>query len=153
VDEAGDLTDLRFPDYGAASTAALRLCDELRARRRRGDPDAWPVDEVAAFVLDLATEYAGYWKRDAGDAAGARQLTGTAVDILVAARLAECRHGALVALAGAGRFAAAEAIRPETGGSGVAGGGTAEPSLFALSSHASPTTSSPDTADERSGLP
>jgi len=153
VDEAGDLTDLRFPDYGAASTAALRLCDELRARRRRGDPDAWPVDEATAFVLDLAREYAGYWKKDAGDATGARQLTDAAVDILVAARLAQRGDGALVALAGAGRFAATEAIRPEPAASGAVGGSTERLPLFAPSPASSPTTSSPDTADERPGLP
>ncbi|HZD64863.1 MAG TPA: TIGR02678 family protein [Acidimicrobiales bacterium] len=113
VDEAGELTDLRWPDYGTAETAALRLCDELRARRLRGDPEAWPMAEVTCFVRDLAEEYAGYWKKGAEDGAGATRLVEEAVDILVAARLAVRDGAELRALPAAGRFAALEAVRPE----------------------------------------
>ena len=63
VDPDAELTDLRWPDYGTAETTALRLCDELRARRRRGDPERWPDEEVVGFVGGLAAEYAGYWRR------------------------------------------------------------------------------------------
>lgn len=112
VDESGELSDLRWPDYGAAETAALRVCDELRARRRRGDPEVWPVAEVAAFVQDLSEEYAGYWKKGADDPAGARRLAEEAVDILVAARIALRHPGAVAALPAAGRFAAVEPVHP-----------------------------------------
>lgn len=112
VDEDGELSDLRWPDYGAAETTALRLCDELRGRRRRRDPEVWPAAEVAVFVRDLAEEYAGYWKKGADDGAGAQRLAGEAVDILVAARLATRKVGGLAALPAAGRYAAIDAVRP-----------------------------------------
>lgn len=113
VDETGELSDLRWPDYGAAETTALRLCDELRARRLRHDPDVWPHDEVTAFVRDLAEEYAGYWKKGAADDAGAQRLAGEAVQILVAARVsARTADGGLRALPAAARYAAAEPVRP-----------------------------------------
>lgn len=118
VDETGELSDLRWPDYGAAETTALRLCDELRARRLRGDPGVWPDGEVRAFVRDLAEEYAGYWKKGADDDAGAQRLAGEAVDILVAARVAvrvPTQHGdeaGVNALPAAARYAAAQPVRP-----------------------------------------
>ena len=112
VDEAGDLSDLRWPDYGAAETTALRLCDELRARRLRAEPDVWPLSEVASFVRDLSDEYAGYWKKGTEDVAGALRLANEAVGILVAARLAARQPGGLSALPAAGRYAAIEAPRP-----------------------------------------
>ena len=113
VDETGELSDLRWPDYGAAETTALRLCDELRARRLRHDPDVWPDEEVTAFVRDLAAEYAGYWKKGTDDDAGAQRLAGEAVGILVAARVAtRSADGGLEALPAAARYAAAEPVRP-----------------------------------------
>lgn len=113
VDETGELSDLRWPDYGAAETTALRLCDELRGRRLRHDPDVWPDEEVAAFVRDLAEEYAGYWKKGADDDAGAKRLAGEAVEILVAARVAtRSADGGLRALPAAARYAATEPVRP-----------------------------------------
>ena len=113
VDESGELSDLRWPDYGAAETTALRLCDELRGRRLRGDGALWPPAEIAAFVRDLAREYVGYWKKGAEADAGAQRLADEAIDILVAARVAaRAPDGGLQALAAAGRFAAAQPIRP-----------------------------------------
>ncbi len=118
VDETGELSDLGWPDYGAAETTALRLCDELRVRRLRRDPDVWPDGEVTAFVRDLAEEYAGYWKKGADDDAGAQRLSAEAVDILVAARVAvrvstgSADGGGLRALPAAARYAAADPVRP-----------------------------------------
>ncbi len=112
VDESGELSDLRWPDYGAAETAALRLCDELRGRRGRGDPDVWPAREVVAFVQDMSGEYSGFWKKGTDDEGGARLLAAEAVDILVAGRLAVRHPEGLAALPAAGRYAAAEAVRP-----------------------------------------
>lgn len=113
VDETGELTDLRWPDYGAAETTALRLCDELRARRLRHEPDGWSEAEVVVFVRDLAEEYAGYWKKGADDEAGARRLAREAVDILVAARVADrAAGGELRALPAAARYAAVAPVRP-----------------------------------------
>jgi uncharacterized protein (TIGR02678 family) len=106
VDPDADLTDVRWPDYGAAQTAALRLCDELRTRRLRGDPACWPEGDVAAFVTDLAEEYAGYWP---GETAG---LAEDAVAILEALRLAERRDGGLIARPAAGRYAATAPTAP-----------------------------------------
>ena len=113
VDEDRDLSDLRWPDYGAPETAALRLCDELRCRRLREDPPVWPLEEVVAFVRDLADEYAGYWKKGTDDGAGAQRLAGEGVDILVAARLA-VRDPAdgISALPAAGRYAATDPVVP-----------------------------------------
>ncbi len=113
VDEAGGLSDLRWPDYGAPETAALRLCDELRRRRLRDDPVVWPLEEVTAFVRDLAGEYAGYWKKGTDDVAGAQRLVAEAVDILVAARVAaRDPAGGVRALPAAGRYAATNAVLP-----------------------------------------
>ncbi len=112
VDETGELTDLRWPDYGAAETAALRICDELRARRLRGQPDVWPTAEVSAFVRDLSEEYAGYWKKGTDDDSGAGRLAGEAVDILVAARLVARGDEGVSPLPAAGRYAALDAVRP-----------------------------------------
>ena len=116
VDQTGELSDLRWPDYGAAETTALRLCDELRARRLRHEPDLWPSHEVTAFVRDLAGEYAGYWKKGADDDAGARRLAGEAIAILVAARVATRigpeGAGGLQAMPAAARYAAAVPVRP-----------------------------------------
>jgi uncharacterized protein (TIGR02678 family) len=113
VDETGELSDLRWPDYGAAETTALRICDELRARRQRGEPPVWPRVEVEAFVRDLAIEYSGYWKQGAGDEPGARRLASEASDVLVAAKVAaRDAAGGLQALPAAGRFAATQAVRP-----------------------------------------
>lgn len=112
VDEAGELTDLHWPDYGTANTTALRLCDELRARRARREPDVWPWGAAIAFTLALAGEYAGTWRQGSHTEAGAELLTGEAVDILVAARLVARVPDGLVARPGAARYAAA----PATGG-------------------------------------
>lgn len=107
VDHEGDLTDVHWPDYGTAETTALRLCDELRARRLRGDPAGWPMAEVERFVAGLAAEYAGYWRRDAGDDAGAAALAAEAVALLRSLRLADVTGGELAARPAAARFAAA----------------------------------------------
>jgi uncharacterized protein (TIGR02678 family) len=106
VDESGELTDLRWPDYGAAETAALRICDELRSRRHRGDSDVWAHDDLIGFVQGLATEYSGYWRKDAGSPAGAADLARRAVDILLAARLVHRDDQGIFARPAAGRFAA-----------------------------------------------
>ncbi len=111
VDPAGELSDLRWPEYGAAETTALRLCDELAARKRRGDPDSWPIDKVNGFVRRLAVEYAGYWRQGADSPAGAEALGAQALSILVAARLCRRGPGGIETLAGAARFAAAEPVR------------------------------------------
>jgi hypothetical protein len=42
VDESGQLTDLRWPDYGAAKTAALRISEVLRAHRHGGEAECAP---------------------------------------------------------------------------------------------------------------
>jgi uncharacterized protein (TIGR02678 family) len=110
VDEAGELTDLRWPDYGTAETSALRVCDELRARSGRGDPVVWPWAEVVAFVQALAGEYAGYWRQGTDTEAGAGDLAARAVGILVAARLATRRDGGIEARPGAARYAAVPAV-------------------------------------------
>ncbi len=112
VDEAGDLRDLRWPDYGAPETTALRLCDELRARAKRGDPAAWPAGEVVTFVQGLADDYAGYWRQGTSSVTGAEGLAEQAAAILAAARLARWSPEGLAARPGAGRYAAAEAVRP-----------------------------------------
>lgn len=108
VDPDAELTDMRWPDYGTVETAALRICDELRARRLRGDPASWPEADVIAFVSGLAAEYAGYWRRDTSDEAGAATLATEATTILEALRLVHTVDGALVARPAAGRFAAAD---------------------------------------------
>ena len=113
VDETGDLSDLRWPDYGAAETTALRLCDELRRRRNRAAPDVWPEEELVGFVRDLAAEYAGSWKKGAEEDAGSRRLAAEAVEILVAARLGVREQGGgLRAEPGAARYALASAPPP-----------------------------------------
>lgn len=112
VDEAGDLTDLRWPDYGATETTALRLCDELRHRRGRGDPPSWPWDELVGYVRGLADEYAGYWRKAASTDAGAIDLAEGAVAILVAARLVRWTEAGIAALPAAGRYAAAAPSLP-----------------------------------------
>ncbi|MDQ1393184.1 MAG: hypothetical protein QOK39_1418 [Acidimicrobiaceae bacterium] len=112
VDEAGTLTDLRWPDYGAAETTALRLCDELRSRQRRGEPPRWASAEVTTFVQDLAVEYAGYWKQGTDSTAGAQSLVDEAVGILVAARLVRRCPDGIEARPGAGRYAALAPLRP-----------------------------------------
>ena len=113
IDESGELSDLRWPDYGAPQTTALRLCDELRARHVRQDPDDWPMTDVVAFVRDLASEYAGYWKKGVDDDAGSLRLADEAVAILVAARVAARVTGpALAPLPAAARFAAAKPVGP-----------------------------------------
>ncbi|HVX22247.1 MAG TPA: TIGR02678 family protein [Acidimicrobiales bacterium] len=113
VDEGGELRDLRWPDYGAPETTALRLCDQLRARAQGGDPAVWPADQVVAFVRGLADEYAGYWRGGADAAAGAEALAQQAAAILVAGRLGRWTPEGLEARPGAGRYAAADAVRPE----------------------------------------
>lgn len=106
VDAAAELSDVRWPDYGTAETTALRLCDELRARRLRGDPDRWPEPEVVTFVAGLAAEYSGYWRRDTSEATGAAALADEAITLLESLRLAERADGAVVARPAAARFAA-----------------------------------------------
>jgi uncharacterized protein (TIGR02678 family) len=113
VDEAGDLTDLRWPDYGAAETTALRLCDELRQRRGRGGAVSWPWSDLVTFVQALAVEYAGYWRKDAGTPAGALDLAERAVAILLAARLVRRTEAGIVALPAAGRYALSTAGLPQ----------------------------------------
>lgn len=112
VDPDGELTDVRWPDYGTAETTALRLCDELRARRLRGDAEPWAHAEVVAFVSRLAEDYAGYWRRDANVGSGATALADEATAILESLRVAHWVDGALVPLPAAGRFAAAEPSAP-----------------------------------------
>lgn len=107
VDEAGELTDLRWPDYGAANTTALRICDELRGRQLRGEPAVWPWSEVADFTRRLAAEYAGAWKQGMDTPAGAEQLATEAVGTLMAARLVARHQDGVVARPAAARYAAA----------------------------------------------
>lgn len=110
VDEAGELTDLRWPDYGAANTTALRLCDELRARKTRGEPTLWPWAEVVAFTRGLAAEYSGSWKQGTDTDAGAELLATEAVGILAAARLVARLEVGIAARPAAARYAAAPAV-------------------------------------------
>ncbi len=112
VDPDAELTDMRWPDYGTAETTALRLCDELRARRLRDDPEPWPGPDVVAFVAGLAADYAGYWRRGATDDTGAATLAGEAIAILQALRIAHTVDGGLVGRPAAGRFAAAAPPAP-----------------------------------------
>jgi uncharacterized protein (TIGR02678 family) len=116
LDETGELSDLHWPDYGAAETTALRLCDELRGRRlgpeRSDRSDEWPIAEVVSFVRQLSDEYAGYWKKGTDDDAGAQRLTEEAIDILVAGRLAVRSPTGLIARPAAARYAALDAVRP-----------------------------------------
>jgi uncharacterized protein (TIGR02678 family) len=106
VDDDGGLSDLRWPDYGTAEVAALRICDELRARRLAGRAGEWPWPEVVAFVGSLATEYTGLWRQDAGSDRGAEALAAEAVEILEGLRLVRRRPAGVFARAAAGRFAA-----------------------------------------------
>ena len=105
VDEDGSLTDLRWPDYGTVEVAALRLCDELRARRSVHEIPAWPWEEVVAFVASLAQEYAGYWRQDASTEQGAAELAAQAVALLVALRLVARLDGGIAARPAVARFA------------------------------------------------
>ncbi len=107
VDDDGGLSDLRWPDYGTAEVAALRVCDELRARRLAGLAHEWEWSEVVAFVGSLANEYAGFWRQDASTASGADSLAGEAVGILEQVRLVRRTGAGVVARPAAGRFAAA----------------------------------------------
>lgn len=116
VDEAGELTDLGWPDYGTAETTALRVCDQLSVRRAQGQPAFWPWAEVVGFVRGLAAEYAGFWRQGTDTEAGAEDLAVQAVAILVAARLVARRDGGIEARPGAARYAAATAA-PVPGGS------------------------------------
>jgi uncharacterized protein (TIGR02678 family) len=107
VDFDGGLSDVSWPDYGTAETTALRLCDELRARRLRHDTKEWPADDVVAFVHDLAAEYAGSWRQSADTGKGAADLAAEAIEILRSLRLAWTdADRALVARPAAARFAA-----------------------------------------------
>lgn len=111
VDESAELGDLRWPDYGAPETAALRICDELASRHRRGD-GVWAFVDVVAFVASLAHDYAGYWRRDADDPGEAVKIARAAVQILCDARLvAVDGDSGLTARGAAARFAAAPADR------------------------------------------
>jgi uncharacterized protein (TIGR02678 family) len=112
VDESGELTDLRWPDYGSAETTALRLCDELRARVRRNDAPVWSMADITTFVRHLAIEYSGYWRKGTDTDDGAEALAERAVELLARARLARRHADGLEARPGAGRFAAVEATRP-----------------------------------------
>lgn len=113
VDPTGELTDLTFPDYGSVPVAALRICDEQRARRVRGEDPCWPLDDVDAFVARLGTEYAGYWREStAGNDTEVRRLRSEAVALLVSLRLVRVDDAGLVALPGAARFAAADTDLP-----------------------------------------
>lgn len=112
VDESGELTDLRWPDYGAAETTALRVCDELRSRRHGGAPEVWAHGDLIEFVHGLASEYAGYWRKDAATPAGAAELARRAEDVLQSAHLIGRDRDGIVARPGVGRFAAV-ATRPD----------------------------------------
>lgn len=114
VDPDGGLSDVSWPDYGAAETAALRICDHLRARRLARQDDSWAMPDVTAFVASLADEYAGYWRRDAGHGEGAALLAAQAVALLCSLRLATVVGGALVARPATGRFAARAIPVPTT---------------------------------------
>lgn len=116
VDDDGGLSDLCWPDYGTAEVAALRICDELRARRLAGHAGEWPWREVVAFVGSLAAEYNGFWRQDAGAYSGAEALASEAVGILENVRLARRVPSGVIARPAAGRFAAitaAAAVRKE----------------------------------------
>ncbi len=129
VDETGELTDLRWPDYGAANTTALRLCDELRGRQSRGEPAVWRWPEVTAFTRGLAAEYAGAWKQGTGTAVGADLLATEAVGILTAACLVARWEDGIVARPAAARYAAAPGSAVSTGGAGIPTGGGVQMSI------------------------
>ncbi len=121
VDEHAELTDLRWPDFGSAQTAALRICDELRARRVArcvarcvdGRNATWADSEVVEFVRSLADEYRGRWRKHADTDAGAAELATEAVDILVSARLVERVIDGIEAMDAIGRFATADTDQPD----------------------------------------
>lgn len=113
VDEDGGLTDVHWPDYGTPEVAALRLCDELRARHHRGEDGTWTWGSIIAFVVALAAEYAGYWREDAGSDHGAAAVTADAVDILESLRLVIRVDDGIVARPGAGRFALVNAAKED----------------------------------------
>jgi uncharacterized protein (TIGR02678 family) len=112
VDPDGELTDVSWPSYGTTDAAALRLCDELRSRRSRGLPEVWPRAEAVDFLRALGEEYRGFWRKGADTAEGADALYDDAVAVLASMRLAAAAPEGVRARPAAGRFAAAEAVRP-----------------------------------------
>lgn len=99
-----------FPAGGTVGHAALLLIDRMRGGAPEGPARWWSAAEVAAQVVELASEHATHWA--GGLVAAPDRLARMAVDLLVEVRLAERRQrDGLVEVRlppAAGRFAPAE---------------------------------------------
>jgi uncharacterized protein (TIGR02678 family) len=84
VDPEDDLTDLRMPEQGTYGHVTLLLAEYLAGRG-----GTVPVAELRRRVTGWALEHAGFWRRSATAPGAEAELTGQAVDRLVALGLLE----------------------------------------------------------------
>lgn len=112
VDTDGTLTDQKFPAITAARAAGLAMVDASRERRDDDGIARWSHDDVLRFVAGLGDQFGASWTVDPDDGDAVARITGEAIAVLVAMRLAVTDGDTLAVLPAAGRFALAEATAP-----------------------------------------
>ncbi|HUG83419.1 MAG TPA: TIGR02678 family protein [Euzebya sp.] len=113
VDDAGELTDERFPDGGSTvKHAALLLAQQLTSLAATAPDHDLVVthEEVTAIVGELVEAYADRcgWRQAYRDAAGQRSLAAEALELLAAFQLVDPVAGAWRPRPAIARFAAAD---------------------------------------------
>jgi uncharacterized protein (TIGR02678 family) len=110
VDPAGRdaLTDVTMPEEGTDGHVTLLVAEHLASQE-----GPVPPARLEAHVEQLAVENRAYWRKDATAPGAARLLATTAVDRLVALRLARRTAGGVAALPALARFRVGEALVPQ----------------------------------------
>ncbi|MGW0517125.1 TIGR02678 family protein [Crossiella sp. NPDC003009] len=106
VDPQDDLTDARMPENGTEGHLTLLLAEYLAAQ---GDRDV-PLTELHTRTRELAAQHRSYWRKNATEPSMEAELTGFAVDRLIALRLLTRTGSTVTARPALARYALADPI-------------------------------------------
>jgi uncharacterized protein (TIGR02678 family) len=108
VDPDDELTDVRMPEQRTDGHVTLLVAEHL-ARR-----DQATLEELHAFVRQVAAEHATYWRKGVTEPGAETELTGTALEKLYALRLVEVDGSVVRGRPAIARFALDEPTIRET---------------------------------------
>jgi uncharacterized protein (TIGR02678 family) len=111
VDPEDDLTDVRMPEEGTNGHFTLLLAEFLADRQRqRPVGEAVGEAEILRHAAELVERFGAYWRKEAREPGGEKELARQALERLSALRLARCVDGAILPLPAVARYATTEAL-------------------------------------------
>jgi uncharacterized protein (TIGR02678 family) len=111
TDPYDDLTDVRMPETGTQGHVTLLLAEYLAEQPEQ----VVPLADLHAFVRHCAGEYRAYWRRDTATPGAEVELTGLALQRLVALRLVRHAGDGVTAQPALARYAVTAATIEEAG--------------------------------------